>query len=301
VCRIVQGFAGGSAALRGSSRFLVALAAVRARSGRSRQTIPVRLRAVTHFRAECVGECRCRAVSELQSDLCDAQAPSPLGQPPAALRRVSPVSPSDSSRSASGYGCSIQTWSRRSSSSGRSPASLRRRASCAAPGSRRSSCRLPPAARSGWRCCAMSIRWHSRSASACCSCCGALRCCSHAICRKSRGEAGLRTAVSAGSAASWAASAGSPVPHPFCGRSYAAGTGTHSAPSSRFKLCMHCLTMFAYASSGAVTTDLLSLLAVTLPACSSPHGSEAASITGSAIGPSAAPFSDSWRSPASSS
>jgi len=76
---------------------------------------------------------------------------------------------------------------------------------------------------------------------------------------------------------------------------------TPRAVFQMFKLCMHCLTMIAYASSGAVTTDLLSLLAVTLPACSSPHGSEAASITGSAIGPSAAPFSDSWRPPASSS
>jgi uncharacterized membrane protein YfcA len=40
---------------------------------------------------------------------------------------------------------------------------------------------------------------------------------------------------------------------------------TQRAVFQMFSLCMQCLTMIAYASSGAVTTDLLLRLAVTLP------------------------------------
>jgi uncharacterized membrane protein YfcA len=43
---------------------------------------------------------------------------------------------------------------------------------------------------------------------------------------------------------------------------------TQRAVFQSFNLCMQSLTMVAYASSGAVTTHLLSLLAVTLPAMS---------------------------------
>jgi uncharacterized protein len=41
---------------------------------------------------------------------------------------------------------------------------------------------------------------------------------------------------------------------------------TQRAVFQMFNLCMQCLTMIAYASSGAITTDLVLLLAVTLPA-----------------------------------
>jgi len=190
----------------------------------------------------------------VQSDLCDAQAPVAAG---AAFGGFA--------QGLSGFAfgliaLSIWVWvldpteSRRSSSSGRSPGSLRRRASSAAPGSRRSSCRLSPA-----------------------------------------------DAVSAGSAGSWAAWGGSPVPHPFCGHGSRLGPA-HTARRLPDVQAVHALP----------DDDRLCVFGrrhdrPAVAACRYAAGMFVASRIGSRLyyrisdGPSAAPFSDSWRPPASSS